>query len=118
MENNTKVLQFNAALDAGFEPRNYTYKKDEVPLGNYDARLDFMIWSKNGNAINCFFTVFPSGQMISLSVYKNTDGDFLLGNLPIDRLDFGSVFHLNVEQNFKGYPRLLSLDPQDMSKPT
>lgn len=118
MENNTNVLQFNAALDAGFEPRNYTYKKEDVPLGNYDARLDFMIWSKNGNAINCFFTVFPSGQLISLSVYKNAEDDFLLGNLTVGSLIFGSVFHLNVEQNFKGYPRLVSMEPQDMSSPT
>lgn len=117
MENNTNVLQFNTALDAGFEPRNYTYKKEEVPLGNYDARLDFIIWSKNGNAINCFFTVFPSGQLISLSVYKNDEDDFLLGNLTVGSLTFGSVFHLNVEQNFKGYPRLVSMEPQDMSSP-
>lgn len=115
MENNTNVLQFNAALDAGLEPRSYTYKKEEVPLGNYDARLDFMIWSKNGNAINCFLTVFPSGQLISLSVYKNTEGDFILRNLAVDRLGFGTVFHLNVEQNFKGYPRLVSMEPQDIS---
>ncbi|MBE9599931.1 hypothetical protein [Pedobacter sp. MC2016-24] len=115
MGNNTNVLQFNAALDAGLEPRNYTYKKEEVPLGNYDARLDFMIWSKNGNAINCFFTVFPSGQLISLSVYKNAEDDFLLGNLAVGRLSFGTVFYLNVEQNFKGYPRLVSMEPQDIS---
>ncbi|QDW24322.1 hypothetical protein FFJ24_005585 [Pedobacter sp. KBS0701] len=66
----TTVLEFFPALEAGFDPKNYSYDKKEIPLGSYLAILDFMLWSKSGLTINCFFTLVDSHKKITLSVYR------------------------------------------------
>ncbi|ETZ20946.1 hypothetical protein [Pedobacter sp. V48] len=47
MNRETMVLEFFPVLEAGYEPKNYSYYKEDVPLGNYKATLDFMLWSKS-----------------------------------------------------------------------
>ncbi|HMH32128.1 MAG TPA: hypothetical protein VK543_03810 [Puia sp.] len=45
-----------AAISKGHEPRLYTYDDALVPLGEFEAILDFKAWSKRIIAINCYFT--------------------------------------------------------------
>jgi hypothetical protein len=39
----TTVIGFYPALEAGYEPRNYSWLTEDVPVGAYEAKLDFMI---------------------------------------------------------------------------
>lgn len=108
MNRETTVLEFFPALEAGYEPKNYSYYKEDVPIGNYKAKLDFMLWSKTYVAINCFFTILDSKKKISLSVYKKagTDDLFLAGELEMRFVPFESVLYLSVEANQNGKPVL------------
>lgn len=110
MNRETTVLEFFSALEAGHEPKNYSYYKEDVPIGNYKAKLDFMLWSKTYVAINCFFTVLESQKKISLSVYKKAgeDGLFLAGELEVRYVPFDSVLQLNIEANQNGKPILVN----------
>lgn len=45
------VLSWNVALEKGYEPRLYPYATEYVPLGEYEAVLDFKIWAKKAMAI-------------------------------------------------------------------
>jgi hypothetical protein len=51
------VLSWNVALEKGYEPRIYPYATEDVPLGEYEAVLNFKIWAKKAMAISCYFTI-------------------------------------------------------------
>lgn len=51
----TTVLEFFPALEAGHDPKNYAYAKEQAPLGTYAAKPGFTLWSKSGLTINCFY---------------------------------------------------------------
>lgn len=101
-------MEFFPALEAGYEPKNYSFFKEDVPVGSYVAKLDFMLWSKTYMAINCFFTIPGSLKKISLSVYKKPgeEGLFLAGETEIRYIPFGSMVCLVVEANQSGKPVL------------
>lgn len=69
MERN--VYSFRIAIAKGFEPRLYTYDSDKMPLGLFNARLDFKTWSKRIIAINCYFTKIKTGEKFIVTVYCN-----------------------------------------------
>lgn len=106
----TTVMEFFPALEAGYEPKNYSFYKEDVPVGSYIAKLDFMLWSKTYMAINCFFTISSSGKKISLSVYKKAGEDdlFSAGDTEVRFVPFGTVMYLVVESNQNGKPVLTS----------
>jgi len=52
----TRHMKCWAAISKGHEPRLYTYDDALVPLGEFEAILDFKAWSKRIIAINCYFT--------------------------------------------------------------
>lgn len=108
MNRETTVMAFFPALEAGFEPKNYSFYKEDVPIGTYLAKLDFMLWSKTFMAINCFFTMKDSGKKISLSVYKKAGNDdlYLAGDTEIRYISFGTMLQLSVEANQNGKPVL------------
>lgn len=50
-----------------------SYLKEDVPLGEYAASLDFKIWAKDAIAVSCYFTKVDTGQKIILTVYRPHD---------------------------------------------
>lgn len=104
----TTVLEFFTALEVGYEPKDYSYAREEIPLGNYHAKLDFMLWSKSGLTINCFFSLQDSGKKITLSVYKKSSrqGRYMAGDTEVRFLPFCTELKLTVEQNEIGKPIL------------
>lgn len=78
------VMTWQAALDAGFEPRNYPYAVAEIEEGDYRCRLDFKVWSKKVMAINCYFTVLCSDKKIQLTVYRRKDKIYALVGSELD----------------------------------
>jgi hypothetical protein len=99
------VLNFRPALEAGHEPRDYTYQTEDVPTGEYEARLDFMIWSHKQVAINCYLTVISTGQRIRLTAYRNQADDYFAGETAVRFLPFGSVLAVTVGLNGAGNPK-------------
>ncbi len=69
-EDTRRALTYNAAVDAGLNPRDYGWK--EVPEGTWAARLDFKTWS-NATAIGhlvCYFTALSDGKRYRLSAFR------------------------------------------------
>jgi hypothetical protein len=83
MESN--VLSWNIALEKGYEPRLYPYETEQVPLGIYEAVLDFKIWAKKAMAIGCYFTQRQTGIKFQLTVYRRQrDELYKLGEGDVD----------------------------------
>ncbi len=66
----SSVLSWNVALEKGYEQRLNPYATDHVPLGEYEAILDFKIWAKKVIAICCYFTQKVTGIRFQLTVYR------------------------------------------------
>ena len=101
----TTVLGFYPALEAGYEPSNYSWVTEDVPVGEYEAKLDFMIWSKKQVAINCYLTALDSGQHFRLTAYRNKAEDYMAGAIAVRFLPFGSVMLVTIELNGSGNPK-------------
>lgn len=78
------VLSWGKAIAAGWQPGHYHYAAESVPVGTYEAILDFKIWAKKVMAINCYFTVKRTGQKIQLTVYCQQTGRYMLPGGAID----------------------------------
>jgi len=99
------VLSWKMALQNGCEPRLYSYKNEDIPVGAYAARLDFKIWSKRAYTMSCYFTQTASGCKFQLPVYRRhsddvyglPDGDIDFKECPVD-----ADYDIQVETNEKG----------------
>ncbi len=100
-------MNFNAALEAGYEPASYSWLTACVPLGIYEARLDFMIWSKKQVAVDCYLTTIADNKQIRLSAYRNKSPDYLAGETPVRCLGFGTILLVTVALNGAGNPKWL-----------
>lgn len=102
MENN--VLSWNIALVNGYQPKLYPYITEHVPLGVYEAVLDFKIWAKKAMAICCYFTQKDTGKKFQLSVYRRQKEE--LYRLDESDIDFkvcpvDTVYLITVDLNGK-----------------
>ena len=98
-------MGFYPALEAGYEPSNYSWTTEDVPVGEYEAKLDFMIWSKKQVAINCYLTTPNSGQHFRLTAYRNKAEDYMAGAIAVRFLSFSSVLLVTIELNGSGNPK-------------
>jgi hypothetical protein len=78
------VLSWSVAVKSGFEMRLYPYAFEEVPLGEYEAVLDFKVWAKKIMAIGCYFTHALSGKRFQLTVYCKGTGLYKIEGSTID----------------------------------
>ena len=99
------VIGFKPALEGGFQPQNYSWLPDIVPLGEYEAILDFMIWSKKLIAIDCFFTTVSDNRKIRLTAYKNQGEDYMVGGIAVSYLSLGTRLVVSIVLNNKGNPK-------------
>jgi len=101
----TNVLSWGVALDKGFEPSEYPYTIDKVPLGEYEAILDFKIWAKKVMGICCYFTQVVSGKKFQLTVYcKGRTGAYkIIEGCGIDftSCPIGTAYKIKVGANEK-----------------
>ncbi len=101
----TNVLSWNQALEKGNEPRLYSYLTANIPLGEYEAKLDFKLWAKKVSGICCYFTQKDTGVKFQLTVYRRQkdelykiegcDIDFKTSHCP-------AYYHIKVDLNSKG----------------
>lgn len=97
------VLSWGVALAKGFQPGQYSYT--EVPLGEYEATLDFKIWAKKIMGINCYFTKAVTGQNFQLTVYcKHRTGIYKIEGCSIDftQCHTAKTYQVTVFKNEKG----------------
>src|SRR6201747_886141 len=93
----TTVLSFYNAIAAAHEPREYTYRREDIPFGTYEVTLDFMIWAKKQAGINCYCTINETGLKVSLPVYRNETEDYLAGGLQMRCVPSGTSLQATVE---------------------
>ena len=108
-----KVWSFIAAIQYGFEPRSYIYDPKQIPLGEFDAVLDFKIWSKRVMAINGYFTKVTTGEKFTLTIYcDNQFGKYMIKASPIDFSDCatGQAYRILITMNSKYKPVLSKVD--------
>lgn len=78
-------MSWGVALEKGYEPRLYPYTIEHVPLGEYEAVLDFKIWAKKTMGICCYFTQEESGIKFQLTVYRMpTDKLYMINGCDLD----------------------------------
>ena len=78
------ILSWGKAIANGWHPNHYYYATEHIPVGTYEAILDFKIWAKKVMAINCYFTVKLTRQKIQLTVYCQETGRYQLPGGAID----------------------------------
>jgi hypothetical protein len=103
MENN--VLSWGVALEKGYEPRLYPYTLEHIPIGEYEAILDFKIWAKKAVGISCYFTERDTGAKFQLTVFRR-QGDKLYkldkSDIDFKTCDTDSGYKITVVINSKG----------------
>jgi hypothetical protein len=103
MERN--VYTWHIAIEEGLNPGDYSYDPELVPLGEFEAILDFKIWSKKVMGINCYFTQRNSDIKFQLTVYRQLGTkEYVIkeGGIDFTISPVGCLYHLNVEENLKG----------------
>jgi hypothetical protein len=96
-----RALGYNAAVDAGLEPRSYAWRG--VPVGRWVGTLDFKTWANTtaqGHMV-CYFTAAADGRRYRLSAFRSgasyrytpKDGGIDLSEPGLD----GRMFLLTVE---------------------
>lgn len=102
MESN--VLSWGQALEKGYEPRLYPYQSEQIPLGEYNAKLDFKIWVKKIAGICCYFIQQDTGIKFQLTVYRRrSDELYQLEGCDIDFkiCPISCIYHIKVGVNSK-----------------
>jgi len=105
-EQNPNVLSFQSALNAGYQPREYTYEKDDIPTGEYHVILDFMIWAKKLPAIDLYCSIKQTGQKIRLTVFLDKERSYKLHQTNVAELSFGVTLVVQVDRNTNDNPTL------------
>ena len=97
------ILSWNQAIEQGFELRNYSYNKDDIPIDTYKATLDFKIWAKNTSGISCYFTIKNTNQKIILTVYRDlTTREYSIKDVDFRDLNISQEYTITVKLNSKG----------------
>jgi hypothetical protein len=77
-------VSWAVALKKGFEPRLYRYSPEDIPVGQFEAVLDFKIWANKILGINCYFTAKDLARKFLLTVYCQPNGLYLIGGNGLD----------------------------------
>jgi len=111
MERN--VHSFRVIIKKGYSPCLYSYDETKIPVGVFEARLDFKTWSKRIIAINCYFTKIDTGEKFVVTVYCNyTTGKYTLADGAVDFsiCPLNENYKINIGRNSKGKSVLISAE--------
>jgi hypothetical protein len=99
----SNVFSWKEAIEKGYEPRLYPFSAEKVPLGEYDASLDFKIWAKNIMAIGCYFTRIKSAEKFQLTVYCKSTGSYKIenGNVDFAQCAISCLYRIKVDADEK-----------------
>lgn len=106
----SNILSWTQAITKGFEPRNYSYKKEDIPIGTYNANLDFMIWAKAASGVTCYFTITDTNQKVILTVYRDrATKEYVLGNVDFRTVEHNQEYLISIGLNSKNNIKFLSI---------
>jgi len=102
----TNVLSFNQAISQKFNPREYTYDIDSIPIGILKVKLDFKIYTKNAVGVTCYFSLELTEVKFALTVFRLKSGKREY-KLPNSNIDFKTcatdqLYEIDVVKNSKG----------------
>ena len=103
MERN--VHSFRVIIKKGYSPCLYSYDEAKIPVGKFEAKLDFKTWSKRIIAINCYFTKIDSGEKFVVTVYCNyITGKYTLADSMVDfsTCPLNENYKIEIGKNSKG----------------
>ena len=113
------VSSFKVAIGKGHEPSLYTYDPTLMPLGEFDALLDFKTWSKRIIAINCYFTKIDTAIKFVITVYcNNRTGRYAVYDSTIDfsTCATGAAYRITIEKHNKAKITLIKAESVILSK--
>jgi len=65
-----RVLTWKMAIENGYNSSLYAFDGNDIPLGEYEAILEFKIWAKNTMGISCYFVQKNTGKKFRLTVFR------------------------------------------------
>jgi hypothetical protein len=107
------VLSWNQALEENYEPRDYSYHKEDIQEGEYLASLDFKIWSKKILGITCYLTNQETDQKFQLTVYRDKkDREYKLKDCEIDftQCPIEALYKIKVDENNRGNIKFIAAE--------
>ncbi|OFX83107.1 MAG: hypothetical protein A2W99_13275 [Bacteroidetes bacterium GWF2_33_16] len=106
------VLSWNQALEKNYEPRDYSFQKEDIQLGEFEASLNFKIWAKKVNGVTCYFTNKNDYQKFQLTVYRNKNLEYKIDSCNIDFAECPTdeLYKLTVTENKKGNTKLIAAE--------
>ena len=105
-------ISWNQALEAGYTPKDYSFRAADIPEGSYQAILDFKIWADKVTVISCYFTKTNSGEKMLLTVYRDkTTREYVLDDTDFRDSPIEALYNIEVKHNSKGNAKLVSATP-------
>lgn len=105
------VYSYSDAVQKGLKPKTYTYDKKLIPLGKFEAKLDFKIWGKKVLCVNCYFNKVDTDQSFIISVYKNRakDEEYFVGECSINFKTCADdqLYEITIEKTNRGSIKLI-----------
>src|SRR6478609_4833958 len=83
----------------------YSYAGDDIPLGEYEAVLEFKIWAKNTMGISCYFIQKHTGKKFRLTVFRQPSTEAYTldsGGMSFVDIAVNCDYLLKVSRNDKG----------------
>ncbi len=108
------VTTFGIAIRNGNQPALYTYDVAKIPLGEFEAVLDFKTWSKRIIAINCYFTKVNTLEKFVVTVYHNDRaGNYSVQGCAVDMSECSTAasYCIAIAKNNKGKIILAKIAP-------
>jgi len=99
------VMSWNVAIRNGYDPGLYIYNADDIPLGDYEATLQFKIWAKNAMGITCYFIQKQTGKKFRLTVFRQPSTEAYTldsGGMSFVDIAVNCDYLLKVSRNDKG----------------
>ena len=63
-------MTWKMAIETGYNPSLYVFDANEIPLGEYEAILEFKLRAKNTMGISCYFVQKQTGKKFRLTVFR------------------------------------------------
>ena len=100
----SKVMGWGDITGTGIDLSGYAWQTDKVPVGQYEAVLDYKVWSNKITGINCYFRIVETGELIKLTLFRLKDGNYKLedGDLDFKDCPTGVNYRIKTALNGKG----------------
>jgi len=102
MESN--VIGWKQIISSDVDLWGYVWQTENIPVGEYEAVMDFKVWAKNVTGIHCYFRIVESDKLIKLTLFRLKDSSYRLDNGKVDfrNCPIGAIYWIKTALNGKG----------------